>query len=101
MFPPCLELLFDALAQSPQRHARGRVEDLGAPMRRDREHRSGLGEEVRPREAPAEGRRPEVAELALRVPPLRQVQLAEAGDDDAKFQQAVEVNCCAVVHAHR
>ena len=92
VFPPRVELLFDDFGEPPQRHAPGRIEDLGAAVRRHREHRSGLGEMVRPRESPAQGCRAETTELALRVPPPGKVHLTEPRDDEAQFQKAVEIN---------
>jgi hypothetical protein len=95
VFPARVEGLLDGFGQAPQRDAARGLEDLGAAVRGDREHRARLREAVRAREAAPERGRTEASELALGVPPLREVHLAEARDDEAQLEQAVEIDATA------
>ena len=99
VLPARVELLLDGLGQAPQRHAAGGIEHLRAPVGGDGEHRARLREAVRAREPAPERGGAEPPELALRVPPLGEVHLAEAGDDQAELQKAVEIDLGLVMMA--
>jgi hypothetical protein len=60
-------------------------------MSGDSEDRTRLREAMRPGKAATKGSAAELAELALGVPPLHQVHLAEAGDENSQLQQSVQV----------
>jgi hypothetical protein len=62
------------------------------PVRRDGEDRTRLSEPMRAREAAAERGGAQARELTLCVPPLPQVHLAEAGDENAKLKKPVQVH---------
>ena len=89
VLPAGVELLLDGLGQAPERHAAWRVEDLSAAVRGDGEHRARLREVVSARKSAPQRGGAEAPELALRVPPLGEVHLAEARDHEAQFQNAV------------
>src|SRR5262245_59484730 len=92
MLPARVEFLLEPLRKAPEGHTPGRIEQLGTPVGGNRENGTGLSEVVRPGKASSQGRRSDVGELPSRVPPLREVHLAEAGDHEADFQKSVQVD---------
>ena len=61
-------------------------------LRGDREHRSRLGEVVRPGQAALQRLRPAPPELAVGVPPLGAIHLADPCDDEAQLEQPLEID---------
>ena len=91
LLPARVELLFSCFWQPPERHAVRRVEHLRTAMSGDREDGTRLSKTMRAGESATEGCGSKFSELALRVPPLRKVHLAKASDDEAEFQNEVEI----------
>jgi hypothetical protein len=95
VFPARVELLLEYLGKPPERNAARGLEDFRAPVSSYREHGSCLREAMRAREAAPQGGGSEAPELALGVPPLGEVHLTEACDQEAKLQQPIEIKRCS------
>ena len=79
----------------PQRHGTGGLVHFPAAARGDGKHRSCLSEVVGPREPTSKDGRAQTPELALCVPPPRQVHLAYTRHNDAQLHQTLDVHCQA------
>lgn len=96
LLPPRVEVLLDGLGQAPERYGPRWLEDFAAAVGRHGKDGACLREVVRARESATKRRRPEATELALRVPPLRDIHLAEPRHDQTQPQEPVEIDRVAV-----
>ena len=91
-FPSGVECLLDLVREAPESRGVRRVENLGAPVRRDREDGPRLREIVRAREAALQDPGAVRTKLSLGVPPALRVHLAAPCDDNPHPQKPVEID---------
>ena len=88
-FPARVESLLRLVREAPEGRGIRRVKNLGAPVRRDREHGPRLREMVRARKAALQDLGAVGAKLSLGVPPALRIHFAASSDDDAHPQQPI------------